>query len=49
MRTLVMGLNIGVCSEGVKDAKKRVILDYLIKHIKVNIYNIHSAMKSLGY
>lgn len=34
MRTLVMGLNLGICHEEEKNAKKRVILDYLIRHVK---------------
>lgn len=34
MRMLVMGLNIGVCPDKEKNAKKEVILDYLMKHVK---------------
>lgn len=40
MRTLVMGLNIGICHENEKNAKKKVIIDYLIKHIKVTKHSI---------
>lgn len=35
MRTLVMGLNIGICSEDEKNKKKGVLIDYLMKHVKV--------------
>ncbi|KAJ8921851.1 hypothetical protein NQ315_008483 [Exocentrus adspersus] len=34
MKTLVMGLNIGVCPEEEKSKKKEVILEYLMKHVK---------------
>lgn len=34
MRTLVMGLNFGICPEEEKCAKKQVILDYLTRHVK---------------
>lgn len=34
---IVMGLNLGICSEKEKDAKKAVILDYLTSHLKVKI------------
>lgn len=41
MRTLVMGLNIGICSEDEKNKKKSVLIDYLMKHIKRhNMYAI---------
>lgn len=35
LRTIVMGLNIAICPEGEKQAKKGAILDYITKHIKV--------------
>jgi innexin len=38
MRTLVMGLNIGMRTEEDKTKKKKVLIDYLLKHIKVNIF-----------
>ncbi|KAL5276554.1 hypothetical protein ACFFRR_002025 [Megaselia abdita] len=34
LRTIVMGLNIAICPEGEKQAKKGAILDYITKHIK---------------
>ncbi|KAG5896209.1 hypothetical protein JTB14_006655 [Gonioctena quinquepunctata] len=34
MSTLVMGLNIGVCHEKDKNAKKEVIIGYLMGHVK---------------
>lgn len=41
MRTLVMGLNIGICTEDEKNKKKGVLIDYLMKHIKRhNMYAI---------
>ncbi|XP_014254652.1 innexin inx1 [Cimex lectularius] len=33
MRTIIMGLNIGVCADEQKCQKKQALLDYLIKHI----------------
>ena len=36
MNTIVMGLNIGVCEEDVKTNKKKMLLDYLLRHVKVN-------------
>ncbi|VEN58061.1 unnamed protein product [Callosobruchus maculatus] len=36
MRTLVMGLNIGVCHENEKTKKKEIILGYLMRHVKVS-------------
>lgn len=38
MRTLVMGMHIGVCREKEKDAKKKILIDYLMKHIKVTSF-----------
>lgn len=38
MRTLVMGLHVGIYKENEKNAKKKVLLEYLMKHVKVNIY-----------
>lgn len=34
MKTLVMGLRIGICGEEEKCKKKKAIIDYLLKHIK---------------
>ncbi|KAK9744446.1 Innexin [Popillia japonica] len=34
MQTLVMGLRLGICDQSEKDGKKKVILDYLMTHIK---------------
>lgn len=34
MRTLVMGLHLGICDQSEKDSKKKVILEYLMTHIK---------------
>lgn len=36
LRTIVMGLNLGICREEEKQAKKSVILDYLTSHLKVS-------------
>lgn len=35
MRTLVMGMNIGICREEEKNSKKKILLDYLMRHVKV--------------
>ncbi|KAF5280643.1 hypothetical protein FQA39_LY05291 [Lamprigera yunnana] len=41
MRTLVMGLHIGICKDSEKKAKKKVLLEYLMKHVKRhNLYAI---------
>uniref|UniRef100_A0A1B6FA42 Innexin n=1 Tax=Cuerna arida TaxID=1464854 RepID=A0A1B6FA42_9HEMI len=41
MNTLVMGLNLGICSEKEKDAKKKAILGYLKRYIhNHNLYAI---------
>lgn len=37
MRTIVMGLNIGLCTEEDKCKKKKALLEYLLRHIKVRI------------
>lgn len=34
LRTIVMGLNLAICSEEEKTAKRSALLDYLLKHIK---------------
>lgn len=36
LRTIVMGLNVGVCGEQEKDKKKEVIINYLIRHERVS-------------
>lgn len=36
LRMIVMGLNLGICREEEKQAKKEVILSYLTSHLKVN-------------
>lgn len=40
LRTIVMGLNIAICPEGEKTAKKGAILDYITKHIRVSVYEM---------
>lgn len=35
METLVMGLNMGICDKDEKCTKKKIIIDYLVKNIKV--------------
>jgi hypothetical protein len=32
LRTIVMGLNLGICREDVKQAKKQALVDYMLKH-----------------
>lgn len=36
MRTIVMGLNVGMCHEEEKCKKKDVLIDYLLRHLKVS-------------
>lgn len=36
MRQLAMGLHLGICKEEEKQAKKRVMLNYLTMHLKVS-------------
>ncbi|KAL1131838.1 hypothetical protein AAG570_011449 [Ranatra chinensis] len=40
MRTLVMGLNVPLCDQKEKEKKKKIILDYLLRHVKVIPPNI---------
>lgn len=40
MKALVMGMHLGVCPEKEKDSKKKILLDYLMKHIKVTILHV---------
>lgn len=41
MRSIVMGLNIGICHEEEKCNKKKIIIDYLIRHVRRhNMYAI---------
>lgn len=39
-----MGLNIGVCPDKEKNSKKEVILDYLMKHVKVSDFELKTAI-----
>lgn len=41
LRMIVMGLNLGICREEEKQAKKEVILSYLTTHLKVSKFFIH--------
>uniref|UniRef100_A0A023F3Q9 Innexin n=1 Tax=Triatoma infestans TaxID=30076 RepID=A0A023F3Q9_TRIIF len=34
MRTIVMGMNVGVCHDEEKCKKKKILMDYLLRHIK---------------
>lgn len=38
MKSLVMGLNIGICHEKEKNKKKKVLIDYLLRHVKVSSF-----------
>ncbi|GLV41269.1 optic ganglion reduced [Carabus blaptoides fortunei] len=41
MRTLVMGMNLGICTQEEKNKKKGVLIDYLMRHIRRhNMYAI---------
>ncbi|XP_025834051.1 innexin inx1 isoform X2 [Agrilus planipennis] len=40
MKTLVMGLHIGICHEKEKKTKKKILIEYLMQHLKV-IFNFH--------
>jgi len=37
MRSIVMGLNIGMCHEEEKCNKKKILIDYLLRHVRVRI------------
>lgn len=37
LRTIAMNLNLGICREEEKQAKKHALIDYLIRHLKVFI------------
>lgn len=37
MRTLVMGLNVGICREDEKCAKKQAMIGYVLKRLRVSI------------
>jgi innexin len=39
LRTIVMGLNIGVCHQEEKEKKKDVLIGYLLRHEKVRQYD----------
>lgn len=47
LRMIVMGLNLGICREEEKQAKKNVILSYLTSHLKVN--NFYSNVTGFVY
>uniref|UniRef100_A0A1L8E348 Innexin n=1 Tax=Nyssomyia neivai TaxID=330878 RepID=A0A1L8E348_9DIPT len=34
LRTIVMGLNLGICREEEKKAKKKVLIEYMLQHLK---------------
>ena len=41
LRTIAMNLNLGICREEEKQAKKHALIDYLLRHLKVLIkFNI---------
>jgi innexin len=40
LRTIVMGLQLGICREEEKYAKKQALIEYMLKHLKVNFINI---------
>lgn len=35
LRTIAMNLNLGICREEEKQAKKHALIDYLLRHLKV--------------
>ena len=37
LRTIAMNLNLGICREEEKQAKKHALIDYLLRHLKVLI------------
>ena len=37
LRTIAMNLNLGICREEEKQAKKHALIDYLLRHLKVFI------------
>lgn len=39
MRMLVRGLHVGICTEDEKNARKGMVIGYLMKHVKVSREN----------
>lgn len=37
MRSIVMGLNIGICREDEKCAKKQALIEYVLKRLRVSL------------
>lgn len=46
---IVMGLNLGICREEEKQAKKEVILGYLTSHLKVNSLTLVVVMLNVYF
>lgn len=38
LRTIVMGLNVGICDKKEKKKKKEIIIGYLIRHESVSLF-----------
>lgn len=38
MRTIAMNLNLGICREEEKQAKKHALIDYMLRHLKVKYF-----------
>ncbi|GBP17233.1 Innexin inx1 [Eumeta japonica] len=44
MRTIVMGLNMGICEAKQKEEKKDLLIGYLMRYEKVGHYSMHSSV-----
>lgn len=40
LRTIVMGMKLGICHEEEKSAKKKILVEYMLKHLRVSIQKI---------
>lgn len=38
LRTIAMNLNLGICREEEKNMKKHLLIDYMLKHLKVKFH-----------
>lgn len=44
LRTIVMGLNIGMCEQDEKEKKKDLLIEYLIRYKKVSVFIFYSFL-----
>ena len=53
MKNIVMGLNVGMCHEEDKCSRKKILLDYLLRHVRVStpvkICSHYECKQNLGF